>query len=91
MEQSFCISDNFRPKGQGIQFAIYLGKSFIACDKLRERFIPSAHSPLQILETSTSRMKKVRSIGYRLKVDTVPFAMKMIFVYTVSTKINATS
>ena len=52
------ISDNFRPKGQGIQFTIYLGKSFIVYDKLRERVVPSAHSPPQILETRTSRGEK---------------------------------
>ena len=69
------ISDNFRPKGQGIQFTIYLGKSFIVYDKLRERVVPSAHSPPQILETRTSREKKDRSTRYRRKVDTVPLGM----------------
>ena len=71
------ISDNFRPKGQDIQFTIYLGKSFIVYDKLRERFVPSVHAPPQILETRTSRLKKDRSIQiYRRKVDTVPMGMK---------------
>ena len=68
MEQSFRISDNFRSKGQGIQFTIYLGKSFIVYDKLCERFVPLAHSPPQILGTRTSRVKKDRSLSID-KVD----------------------
>ena len=50
--------------------------SFIVYDKLREQFVPSAHSPPQILETRTSCVKKDRSIRYQLKVTTVPLGMK---------------
>ena len=68
MEQSSRISDNFRLKGQGIQFTIYLGKSFVVCDKLcrSDLIVSSAHASLQILETRTSRVKKDGSIRYSL-------------------------
>ena len=79
------ISDNFRPKGQSIQFTIYLGKSFIVYDKLRERFVPSTHSPP---ETRTSREKKDRSTRYQRKVDTVPLSMEFSSVQFSSILLN---
>ena len=63
MEQSSRISDTFRVKGQGIQFTVYLGKSFIVYDKLREWFVPSVQSPPQILETRTHMRGKTDLYG----------------------------
>ena len=57
MEQSSRISQLQIKGPRYSQFTIYLGKSF---DNLCEWFVPSGHSPPQILETRTSRVKKLK-------------------------------
>ena len=82
------ISDNFRPKGQGIQFTIYLGKSFMNVSSnqhtLLRRFLKQEN------KNFTCEKRQIYTVN--LKINTViAIGHEMIFVYTVSTKLSSTS